>query len=59
MAGLELVCGALIFVGLASRLTAVPIIAIMAVAIATAKRDGYLPAELACDVRQVVAHVLG
>lgn len=39
VAGVELVCGALVLVGLFTRLAAVPLICTMAVAILTAKRE--------------------
>lgn len=39
VAGTELVCGALLLAGLATRLAALPLIAVMAVALATALRD--------------------
>jgi putative oxidoreductase len=38
-AGTELVCGSLILVGLLTRLASVPLIVVMTVALATAKRD--------------------
>lgn len=38
-AGVELVCGALLLAGLFSRLAAVPLVVVMVVAIATARRE--------------------
>jgi putative oxidoreductase len=38
-AGTELVCGALILIGLLTRLASIPLIVVMTVAIATAKKD--------------------
>ncbi|MBA2482265.1 MAG: DoxX family protein [Planctomycetes bacterium] len=38
-AGTELVCGALLLVGLLTRLASIPLMVVMTVAIATAKRD--------------------
>jgi putative oxidoreductase len=39
VAGTELVCGALLLAGLATRLAALPLVAVMGVALATALRD--------------------